>query len=133
MEGMVSMGRLLLIFLAMIALTGCETEFERNQKAELKRISDRASQTDAKRQNDIEKGILWFRYRIVQVIDKENMLGDANAGGRISWLSGWNTTSSVDGDETPLMRVKLIGTRRYDSASGSRTVNVYQYVSTIEP
>src|SRR5258707_15815919 len=100
------MGKHFLVCLMMIALVGCQTEFERNQKAELKRISDRAAQTDAKRQRDADQGIFWYRYRIVQIVDKENMLGDANAGGRISWLSGWNTTSSVDGDQTPLMRVK---------------------------
>jgi hypothetical protein len=77
--------------------------------------------------------IFWYKYRIVQIIDKDNMLGDPNMHGKISWLSGWDTTGYVDDDHTPLIKVKLAGTRQYESAFGTRTVEVYQYISTISP
>ena len=92
-----------------------------------------AAQRDAAEKRDAERGIFVFALRIVQIVDTGNMLAEWNDTGNVIWVHGYPTSGLVDGDRLNAavrgtVRVKLIGTRQYESSAGKRTVRLFQYL-----
>lgn len=100
---------------------------------------------------DKAQGVEWFHCRVVQIVDDENMLAlatpdwdyaDPFRAGTVTnlappesehliWIQGFLTAGYADGYATPAIKLRMTGTKRYESTNGVRTVEIHQFVARV--